>query len=754
MTGISQWAPRRLSLAATVSLSLTFSLATARFTAFAAESSPKAPWQELREQLRTTRNFRLGAPFNFQILKNGQTLLYQKAIPPSTAAAVYSFDIKSGTEEKILDEGMLSAGDGPVSAEEKALRERLRLMTSGINFYEADETGDFLLTPLKGKLFVYDRKAQKGREIGSGKGSIYSPKFSVDGRRVAFVRGSNLFTIDRDGTHLKAVTKGGTEARSFGVAEFIAQEELGRMDGYWWSPDSRTLLYEAVDQTQVERLSIADPFRADAEPQRPYYPRPGKTNAKVRFGFTSADGGETTWVDFGKEAYEYVSTVRWTKNGPPTFFLLNRLQNTARLVAADPKTGKTTVLLQESDPAWVEIVNNVPVWLPDQKGFLWMTDRSGSRQIELHDVLGKEVRSLTVPHVEVKNLLGIDDKGLKAFVEVATDGSHSALMSIDIATGASHLLLPVPDHGSVTASSKFQHGIFVAHTVDRLGLDETSLQNIDGTEKKLLPSSAAKPVMSAHVTLQTIGPDAVQTSIVRPSTFKPGEKYPVIDHAYGGPTSLMVRAGNRAYLEDQVMADALGAIIVRMDTRGTPDRGRSWEKAILHKFGTLPVNDHADNLKRLCKEFPEMDETRIGVFGWSYGGYFSAYAVLARPDVYKAGVAGAPPVDWLDYDTAYTERYLGIPGPDNKAYEVGSLLPLVKSETVQKTPRPLLIIHGTGDDNVFFFNSLKLVDALERRALPYEFLPLMGMTHIVSDEILDTRRFERTLDFFKRTLIQ
>ncbi|MBC7533203.1 MAG: DPP IV N-terminal domain-containing protein [Oligoflexus sp.] len=713
------------------------------------KSVKPAPWEELRQQLRSTRNFRLGAPFNFKILKDGSRVLYQKTVPPSTAAAVYQFDIRNGTETKLLDAEMLAAGSGPVSAEERALRERLRLMTTGINFFATDPEGRWILTPLKGKLFVWDTAKNKATEIGQGQGSIFSPKLSADSKKVVFVRDSNLYVTDLLGSKTKVLTKGGTEEKSFGVAEFIAQEELERTDGVWWSPDSKTVLYEEVDQSKVERLSIADPFRPDGEPQRPFYPRPGKANAKVRFGFVSAEGGKTTWIDFGKEDFEYVSTVRWTKHGPPTFFLLNRLQNKARLVSADLKSGKTTVLLNENDSAWVEIHNSIPIWLPDDKGFLWLADSSGSRQLELHDRAGKLIRAYQLPKLQVKDIAGVTEDGKSAFVEVAVDSAHANLIRIDLESGSFKNVAP-NSPSSLDASSDFEHGLYVGREASIDGQDKTWLRSWDGKTEKLIPSAAAEPVMKANVTLQTTGPDAVQTAIVRPSDFVAGKKYPVLDHAYGGPSSLMVRSSGRAYLEDQVIADAMQAIVVRMDTRGTPDRGREWEKAISRKFGSLPVNEHAEVLKLLVKQFPEFDESRIGVYGWSYGGYFAAYAVLARPDVYKAGVAGAPPVDWTDYDTAYTERFLGLPGSDQAAYESASILPLVKAAKAQKSPRPLLIIHGTGDDNVFFFNSLKLVDEMERQALPYEFLPLMGMTHIIPDEALDSRRFERTVQFFRQ----
>ncbi len=717
----------------------------------------KTKWQSLREQLRATRNFRLGAPFNFKITGDGKRVYYQKATPPSTAAAIYEISLddasEAGGEKKILDATMLESKTGEVSAEEKALRERLRLMTSGISFYSTDSTGRFILTPLSGKLYVYDTQAQKSQEIAQGEGSVFGPKMSPDGKSVAFVRDSNLHVAALSGGKAKALTSGGTEEKSFGVAEFIAQEELDRTDGFWWSPDSKTILYEAVDQSAVEKLTISDPFKPDAEPLRPFYPRPGKTNAKVRFGFMAASGGETKWVDLSAFPHEYVATVKWTPNGVPTFLLLNRLQTEARLVTADPKTGKASLLLEEKDKDWVEVMASSPAWLPNRKGFLWLSDSSGSRQLEYRDFNGQKLKDLTLSNLQIRSISGVSEDGNKAFVEVAKDSTRSELHEIDLISGKNRVL-SASSAGTVSSGAEVTKGIYVARELTLDGQDKTYLRSLDGKKEKVIASAADAPILSANVKIERIGADAVQTAIIRPSNFVAGKKYPVLERAYGGPGSLQVRASGRSYLEDQVMADAMQAIVIRMDTRGTSDRGREWEKAISRRFGSLPVNEHAEVIKLLTKKFPEMDASRVGVFGWSYGGYFAAYAALARPDVYKAAVAGAPPVDWLDYDTAYTERYLGLPKTEAKAYSSSSILGLIAAAKARTDRSPILLIHGTADDNVFFFNSLKLVDALERAALPYEFLPLMGATHMVSDEALDSRRFERTLQFFKENLPQ
>ncbi|MDQ3230476.1 MAG: prolyl oligopeptidase family serine peptidase, partial [Pseudobdellovibrionaceae bacterium] len=364
---------------------------------------------------------------------------------------------------------------------------------------------------------------------------------------------------------------------------------------------------------------------------------------------------------------------------------------------------------------------------------------------------GALVRMISPENLHVRNVLGASKDGKTIYYEAAEDSIASSIHASSIADGSTRTVA-AREGGSVGNSSSFHDRVFAARITSLKGEDKTVMRGWNDEQEHVIPSAAAEPVMKSNAVIERIGPQAIRTILIRPSNFDPRKKYPVLEHAYGGPSSLQVRASGRAYLEDQVLADALQAVVVRMDTAGTQDRGRDFEKAIFKKFGSLPVNDHAETLKLLCAQHPELDANRIGVFGWSYGGYFAAYAVLARPDVYKAGVAGAPPVDWVDYDTAYTERYLGLPEKDQEAYASSSVLTLLKPERRSKTPKPLLVIHGTADDNVYFFNSMKLIDSLERAAWPYEFLPLMGQTHMIADAELDSRRFDRTLAFFRQHL--
>jgi dipeptidyl-peptidase-4 len=276
------------------------------------------------------------------------------------------------------------------------------------------------------------------------------------------------------------------------------------------------------------------------------------------------------------------------------------------------------------------------------------------------------------------------------------------------------------------------------------------VRSLDGGDLREVPQTTEAPPRLPHPEIASVGDDHYRVAIIRPRGFVPGERYAVIDSAYGGPHVTVVAASARAYLHEQWIADTTGAIVVAIDAQGTPRRGRAWERVLSGKLGEVPLAGHVAALEALGKAYPEMDTTRVGVYGWSFGGYFAALAVLARPDVYKVAFAAAPPADWRDYDTAYTERYLGLPQDNAAAYDAASLLTWAAAK---KEPiRPLLILHGTADDNVFFVNSMKLVDALERARRPFELMPIVGATHRVVDPEMQEDLWLRATDFLKRGL--
>jgi dipeptidyl-peptidase-4 len=278
-------------------------------------------------------------------------------------------------------------------------------------------------------------------------------------------------------------------------------------------------------------------------------------------------------------------------------------------------------------------------------------------------------------------------------------------------------------------------------------MPKSTVHRADGTLLAALPAVAEEPPVVPHVEfLQLDGPKKFHACIIRPQNFDSKLRYPVVVSVYGGPGVNQVLASRRSFLLSQWLADQ-GFIVVSVDGRGTPGRGRDWERAIYHHFGSVPLEDQVEGVEELTKKYPELDPKRIGITGWSFGGYMSGLAVLRRPDIFKAAVAGAPVVDWLDYDSCYTERYLGLPDSQPEAYKEGSLL--TYADGLQ---RPLLLVHGTTDDNVFFRHSLKLSDALFRSGKDFAILPLSGFTHMVPDPVVMEQLWSRISQHFQKHL--
>jgi dipeptidyl-peptidase-4 len=268
----------------------------------------------------------------------------------------------------------------------------------------------------------------------------------------------------------------------------------------------------------------------------------------------------------------------------------------------------------------------------------------------------------------------------------------------------------------------------------------------DGSVRGRLTSVAEEPSLRANVTFTTAGRRVLNAAIVRPRDARPGMRYPVILYVYGGPHGQEVVRTPRSYLLRQWIADR-GFVVVSIDGRGTPGRGREWERAIKGNLIEIPLADQVEALQALGASNPDLDLTRTGVYGWSFGGYFSAHATMQRPDVFRAGVAGAPVADWRDYDTFYTERYMDLPESNAAGYDASSVLTYA-----DRLERPLMIVHGTVDDNVYFLHSMKLSDALFRAGKPFEFVPLAGFTHMVPDPVVTRRLYGRIADFFQRHL--
>ncbi len=705
------------------------------------------------EQYAVTYRFQQGHPTSFRITPEGDAVLFLRSTARSFVNDLWVFDVESAEERVLLTaERILGEADEELSAEERARRERMRMTSRGIASFDLSPDGRTLLVPLSGRLFLIDRAraGQEGavRELVSSAGFPLDPRFSPDGKSIGVVRDGNLYVIDVASGHERRITTRPSDHIEFGAAEFVAQEEMSRYEGYWWSPDSRTLLVQETDTSHVERMHIMDPMHPERGPHESPYPRPGMPNAVVRLALVDAQGGPLRYVDWDRERYPYLATVRWVSGAPLTLLVQDRLQQDELLLAVDPLTRAARPLLTEHDDAWLNIDQDVPRWIAQGTRFLWTSERSGEPRLELRAADGALIHELTPPGFGHHSLLNVDETNGYAWVTASSEPTEMHVYRVALDGGRAPERL-TEERGMHEAVVGRNGGIWV-HTARPFDTARTStVRRADGSVAGILRSVAEEIPFSPNVTIENVGEKQWRAAIVRPRNFDASLRYPVIVHVYAGPGVRYVSAERDRWLLNQWFADH-GFIVVTFDGRGTPGRGREWERAIRGDFITVPLEDQVAALQAAGALHPEMDLERVGIYGWSFGGYFSAMAVLRRPDIYHAAIAGAPVTDWRDYDTHYTERYLGLPEDTSNAYHRSSVLTYASEESTEE--RPLLIVHGTADDNVYFSHAIQLSNALFRAGRAHEFLPLAGLTHMVPEPIITQRLQTRIALFFGQHL--
>lgn len=703
-----------------------------------------------------TGRFRLGLPASIEMTPNGDAVFFLRSGPRSRVRNLYHYDPATRQEQQLLSaEEILGGQEEELTPEEKARRERMRLSARGFASYSLSGDGQHILAPLSARLFVIDWRTSDFQELPVAGGVPIDPRFSPDGSHVAYSASGDFWVVPVEGGAPRRLMESDGEHVAWGVPEFAAQEEMDRDHGYWWAPDGRHLAVQRNDDSGLPVFYIADPSNPAKPPQSWRYPRAGTTNTDVQLAIVPAagleDGVEPVWVDWDREAYPYLATVKWDTPGAPlTILVQDRHQQEQILYRVDPQSGATTELLRETDDAWLNLDQQMPRWLSvgeegEQAGFLWTTERRGAWQLELRKADGSLDRVLTEPRLTYTRLVHVDEDAGFVVVEGQPSVLDVQAYRVSLQGGTPRALTSGLGYRrlEISADGSLQ--------VLREDLPESAsrfaVRDAGGVRTGQVESTNAWPSFDLHVEYQTIGKEPkFYASIQRPFDFDPEKKYPVIVHVYGGPHKQMVLRQGDDKLLDQWLANQ-GFIVVRIDGRGTPNRGREWERAIRGNFIDQPLDDQALVLQLLAARNGEMDLERVGVYGWSFGGYFSAMATMRRGDLFKAGVAGAPVTDWIDYDTHYTERYIGLPDENPEAYEVSNVLTYAEQLKV-----PLRILHGTADDNVYFVHGLKMSDALARAGISHEFFPLASQTHMVADpnyvEIVNRLHVE----FFKEHL--
>ncbi len=695
-----------------------------------------------------TLRYSLGAPTRVTVSPDGSRAYFLRSGPRSFVRDLYVLEA-SGAAARVLvtADSILRGAEEQLSAEERARRERQRQTGRGITAYELSPDGTKLLVPLSGKLYIVDARSGAATELATQqRGAPVDARWSPDGRAISLVRGGELWVVDVATGRERALTQSAGAGVTHGTAEFVAQEEMERMEGYWWSGDGQSIAFQETDERGVEELRVSNPTRPDEAPEVNRYPRAGKPNAIVRLGVVAITGGRPRWIEWDRQRFPYLARVAWPARGPLTVVVQNRAQSEVVVLSADATTGATRAILTERDEAWVNLEPGLPRWLADGSGFLWASESSGQSTLELRSPAGVLVRRLG-ERARFRSLVSVDEAARVAYVTGGEEPSETHVFKVSLEDGAvTQLTRGRAEHEMVFARA----GGARVHT--QLAIDAPRswvFERGDGTEIAALPSVAEEPRNAPNVEIVTVGDAAYRAAIVRPRGFRAGQRYPVIDAVYGGPGARQVTSARHRYAMNQWIADH-GFIVVSIDGRGTPFRGRVWERALRLRLDDTPLEDQVAGLRALGARYPELDLGRVGVYGWSFGGYLSALAVLRQPSVFHAAVAGAPVTDWREYDTHYTERFMGLPegtAQEREAYERSSLVAHASELT-----RPLLLVHGTADDNVYFSHSALFSSALFRAGRAHEFLPLVGFTHIVPDPVVNERLYRRIAEFFVERL--
>ncbi|WP_203930157.1 S9 family peptidase [Virgisporangium ochraceum] len=688
-----------------------------------------------------TRRFSYGTPRAVSVSADGDRVIFLRSSGPEDAVdRLWVYDVGTGTERLIADPAELHA-QADLPAEERALRERLRLTAAGIGSYALDSAGAIAVFAVAGGLYRADLRTGEVTHLPT-QGPVVDPRLDPAGRRIAYVTGGKLYVID---AHGRDSLLAGEEGVTWGLAEFIAAEEFHRFRGYWWSPDGRTILAARVDESRVPRFHLHDPAAPDAAPTTVAYPHAGAANAEVTLHVLDLDGG---WVDvhWDRETYPYLVAVSWSEAGGPLIAVLRRLQQHGLVLAVDARTGETQVHAELADPRWVEPVTGTPAYLPDGRVLV-----GGELAHEGFDArcLFADGSLLTPPNLYVRRVCGRSRNDL---IIEAGEGEPSEQHVFRVSlrpTGTAEARRVTTTAGWHSAAVGGDTIVIAAQSLDHSGPEYTVHRS--GAPVGALVSHAAQPPYAPRPALERVTDRRLPTGVLYPRNHVSGRKLPVLVDVYGGPGHQEVVAVRARWQERQWWADAGFAVVV-IDNRGTPGVSPSFDKAIHRRFADVILTDQVEALGALADKHPDLDLSRVSIRGWSFGGWLSALAVLRRPDVYHCAVVGAPVTDWTLYDTAYTERYLGLPADTPDIYAHNSLLELALDPPGSpEEARPMLLIHGMVDDNVFSAHTLRLSAALLGSGRPHAVIPLTGATHMAAGGLAE-KLLRVELDFIRRNL--
>lgn len=690
-----------------------------------------------------TRRFTLGLPRALRISPDGARVTFLRSHSgEDPATALWVLDVPTGQERCVADPRALGGAEA-VPAAERARRERSRETASGVVSYATDEAVTVASFALDGRLHVaaLDDPAAGGARAHELPGSVVDPRPDPTGAAVAFVADGEVWVTGLWPGAQRPRRVAGEAAPAatvqWGLAEFIAAEEMGRSRGFWWAPDGARLAVARVDTAAVPRWHLADPADPAQPPTTLAYPAAGTANAEVGLFVVGADGaGEPVEVGWDRAALPYLTAVWWPADGPLSCVVQSRDQRLLQVLVVDPDTGASTPAHEQRDAHWVELIPGAPRWLPDGR-LLHPLDGRRARQLAVDGA------AITPPELEVRRIVAAD--AAACVVVASTEAPAPQLWRVPLDGGAPEALTAADALGDGAAAGPgLRATVTVEHRLDR---DAPTVLARTPFGQAPVGSAAAPLPLTPQVQLLRLGARELHAALVLPAGHAgDGPPLPVLLSPYGGPHAQRVLRSRRAFALAQWFADAGFAVLI-VDGRGTPGRGPAWEKAVAGDLLSAPLDDQVEALSAAAEQLPVLDTSRVAIRGWSFGGFLAAAAVLRRPETFHAAVAGAPVTDWRLYDTHYSERYLGHPAAQPEAYAQSSLL-----DDAPALRRPLLLVHGLADDNVVAAHTLRLSQRLLAAGRPHQLLPLPGVTHLASEEAVTEGLLRLELDFLRAAL--
>lgn len=699
--------------------------------------------QNARQPVTVEAAASYAAPAAFQPLwsPDGKRFAYRRD------GRLYLYDVAARQPREILPWSALEGAAAKVPAELAFQWENRRVSEEPLQ-WSAD--GKNLLAYAGGDLFLIRVDAGGWVQLTSTPVAERDPKLSPDSKHVSYRLNHDLWVLDLGRERkTRRLTLDGTATLLNGELDWVYPEELELGTAHWWSPDSRSIAYLQLDTSRelihphVDLLGLW----ARAEPQR--YPKAGTPNPDVRLGVVPAAGGETRWMDLGELRERLLARVYWSPDSTSLWSLrLNRIQNEAHLMAADARTGVSRVVLEEKDPHWFNVGDEFR-WLPSRRQFLWSSERDGFRHLYLYDWNGRPQARLTIGDWEVTDVARVDEAGGRVyFVSTEETPLERHVYSVGLNGGERRRLTAEKGTHSATFSPSGEYWIDAWSSISEP--PRAVLRDAAGGATAIVnpPDTKAQAYDLRPTEFLTFtGKEGTQfhARLIKPAGFDGSRKYPAIVMVYGGPHAQTVRDQWSGLTWDQALAHR-GFVVWQMDNRGSAGRGHRWESTVARHFGKVELEDQQEGVKHLLS-LGFVDPQRVGITGWSYGGFMTLTAMLHAPEVFKAGVSGAPVTDWRHYDTIYTERYMNLPSANPDGYHASS--PIHFASRLQGK---LMLVHNYGDDNVLYQHSMQMQVELQKAGKQYELLVYPQKAHGVTGATLVKHMREAMTVFFERAL--